>query len=171
MAALRAVRSLGLSSWCIGAGSIRSLVWDTLHGFHKPSHIEDVDVAYFDAEAPLDLDAELKERLHRILPALPWEVTNQARVHEWFADTLGQVVSPLLSLDDGLATWPEYATCVGIYLDADEALKVIAPYGLNDLFELRVQHNPRRASASTFIHRVSSKKFAERWPQLLIRDA
>jgi hypothetical protein len=31
MAQLRAVRSLGLASWCIGAGAVRNLVWDALH--------------------------------------------------------------------------------------------------------------------------------------------
>ncbi|WP_245636417.1 nucleotidyltransferase family protein, partial [Achromobacter kerstersii] len=113
MAALRAVRCLGLPSWCIGAGAIRSLVWDSLHGFQEPSNLDDVDVAYFDAEAPLALDAELQERLHWLLPSLTWEVTNQARVHEWFAEALGRAVSPLTSLEDGLATWPEFATCVG----------------------------------------------------------
>lgn len=130
--------------------------------------MDDVDVAYFDAEAPLALDAELQERLHWLLPSLTWEVTNQARVHEWFAEALGQAVSPLTSLEDGLATWPEFATCVGICLDGDESLKVIAPYGLNDLFELRVRHNPRRASVSTFMHRVNSKRFGHRWPRLSI---
>lgn len=124
MAALRAVRCLGLPSWCIGAGAIRSLVWDNLHGFQVPSNVDDVDVAYFDAEAPLALDAELQKRLQFLLPSLTWEVTNQARVHEWLAEAIGQVVSPLTSLDDGLATWPEFATCVGIYLDGDESLSV-----------------------------------------------
>jgi hypothetical protein len=83
MAALRAVRSLGLSSWCIGAGSIRSLVWDALHDFHEPSYVYDVDVAYFDAETPLTLDSELQARLHVTIPTLSWEVTNQAHVHQW----------------------------------------------------------------------------------------
>ncbi|WP_235505003.1 nucleotidyltransferase family protein [Variovorax sp. Root318D1] len=51
MAALRVVRSLGLQSWCIGAGAIRSLVWDTLHEFDRRSPVEDMDVVYFDVEA------------------------------------------------------------------------------------------------------------------------
>ncbi len=51
MAALHAVRSLQLQSWCIGAGVIRSLVWDTLHGFDDRSPVEDMDVVYFDAKA------------------------------------------------------------------------------------------------------------------------
>ena len=51
MAALVAVRSLRLDSWCIGAGAVRSLVWDTLHGYETPSSLEDVDVVYFDSDA------------------------------------------------------------------------------------------------------------------------
>jgi uncharacterized protein len=32
MQALSAARELGWSSWCIGTGAIRSLVWDHLQG-------------------------------------------------------------------------------------------------------------------------------------------
>ena len=53
--ALIAVRSLNLPSWCIGAGAVRNLVWDTLHEFQTPSALSDIDVAHFDA---LDLSAE-----------------------------------------------------------------------------------------------------------------
>lgn len=50
MAALSAVRDLGLDCWCIGAGAVRNLVWDTLHGFDTPSSLPDVDVAHFDTQ-------------------------------------------------------------------------------------------------------------------------
>ncbi|CAB3628573.1 nucleotidyltransferase family protein [Achromobacter pestifer] len=168
MAVLRAVRSLGLASWCVGAGMVRSLVWDDLHGFQEPSQVDDVDVVYFDAEAPPNQEAELQGRLAQLLPQFAWEVTNQATVHEWLVDASGQAVSPLTSLEAGLATWPEFATCVGVYLEGDESVRVIAPYGLNDLFELRVRHNPLRASASTYMNRVRSKQFGARWPRLFI---
>lgn len=46
MDALRAVRSLGLESWCLGAGAIRNLVWDALSGHQRPSALSDVDVAF-----------------------------------------------------------------------------------------------------------------------------
>lgn len=168
MEALRAVRSLGLSSWCIGAGAIRSTVWDFLHGFVQSVTSDDIDVAYFDAAAPSEHEADMQERLHSLIPTLHWEVTNQAHVHHWFANTLGLVVPPLACLEDGLATWPEYATCVGVYMEPDDSLTVIAPHGLADLFEMRVRHNPRRASASTYLHRVQSKQFSQRWPRLSI---
>lgn len=168
MAALRSVRSLGLLSWCIGAGSIRSLVWDSLHGFSTSSPAVDVDVAYFDADASARFDAQLQKRLSGLLPELAWDVTNQANVHEWLVDDSGLAVAPLTSLEDGIATWPEFATCVGVYLDWDDTIRVIAPYGLTDLFQLRIRHNPRRASVSTFIERIQSKRFAQRWPRLSI---
>lgn len=168
MGLLRTVRSLGLSSWCIGAGVIRSLVWDALHGFQDLSKVADVDVAYFDADAGLDQEAELQERLSLLAPHIAWDVTNQAKVHEWLVGESGQAVPPLTSLEDGLGTWPEFATCVGVYLESDESIKVIAPHGLNDLFGLLVRHNPRQASVATFIHRVDSKQFGRRWPRLSI---
>lgn len=168
MHALREVRSLGLASWCIGAGAIRSLVWDDLHGFQTPSAVDDMDVVYFDASAPLAQDAQLQRRLTSMVANINWEVVNQAKVHEWYGDVFGQQVSPLTSLADGLATWPEYATCVGIYLDTDDSLHVVAPYGLEDLFEMRVRHNPRRVSVESFARRVQTKRFAERWPKVTL---
>lgn len=168
MTALRAVHSLGLSSWCIGAGVVRSLVWDALHNYQEPSRVEDVDVAYFDADADSGQASRLQERLSLLLPAISWDVTNQARVHDWLVDDSGHAVAPLASLQDGLATWPEFATCVGVYVDINASVKVIAPHGLNDLFELVVRHNPRRASVATFNERVRTKQFGLRWPRLSI---
>lgn len=166
MAALRAVRGLGLASWCLGAGTLRSLVWDHLHGFPHSQAGADVDVAYFDAHAAPGEEEQLQQRLHSAQPQLHWEIVNQAHVHTWYPAVFGQAVAPLESLADGLATWPEYATCVGISLDAHGALHVIAPHGLADLFEMRVRHNPRRVPLDAFMQRVQSKHFLEKWPRL-----
>ena len=67
------------------------------------------------------------------MPALRWEVTNQATVHDSFANNFGQVVPPLRSLEEGVATWPEFATCGGVKLDDRESIGVVAPHGLDDL--------------------------------------
>lgn len=168
--ALMAVRSLGLTSWCIGAGAVRSLVWDTLHGFEKPSMLEDIDVVYFDSAAGPKQDTHLEKRLHSLMPTFQWEVTNQATVHHWFASDLGQMVPPLVSLEEGVSTWPEFATCVGVNLNNDESIGVIAPHGLDDLFALRVRHNTFRANFAVYRQRVESKRFRERWPRLTIDE-
>lgn len=164
MDALAAVRSLGLRSWCIGAGAVRGLVWDRLHGYNGPPHCPDIDVAYFD---PADLRRErervVQARLRAVRPATPWEAVNQAAVHLWYG-VPGEAVEPLPSLTAAVASWPEYATAVGVALQADDRIDVIAPYGLDDLFAMVVRHNPRRASRAAYRERVASKRYRERWP-------
>ncbi len=172
MQALAHARALRLRAWCIGAGAVRNLVWDALSGHAAPSALADVDVAHFDAD---DLsprrDADLQRQLHALAPATPWEVVNQAGVHLWFEQHFGQAVAPLDSLADAVASWPETATCVGLWLDDDDRLHVIAPHGLDDLFAMVVRRNPRRVSVETYRARVASKRYAQRWPRVTVIDA
>lgn len=110
-----------------------------------------------------------ESRLRHGFPGLQWEVTNQATAHLWFAREFGQAVTPPRSLEEGVvATWPEFATCVGVLLDEEDSIAAMAPHGLDDLFNLRVRHNPLRASVATYRQRVESKRFPERLPRLSI---
>ncbi len=169
MHALRIARSLSLASWCIGAGALRNAVWDHLHGYSASSRLADIDLAYF---APENLtqqhDDELLAALQSMAPDLPWEVTNQAAVHLWFGSYFDYDVAPLRSLAEAIATWPEYATAVGIYLDDADRLRIIAPHGLQDLLQMRIRHNPVRASAETYRQRTLKKRYQERWPNVVI---
>lgn len=172
MAALQAVRALQLADGCIGAGAVRNLVWDHLHGHDEPSPPADVDVAYFDDTAhDPQRDAQLQARLRAVMPAVPWEVTNQAWVHTWFEAVFGHPVPPLRSLPEAVATWPEYATAVAVRLEADDRMTVIAPHGLDDLFALRVRRNPVRVSLETYRERVRQKAYTARWPRVTVEPA
>lgn len=168
MAALEAVQALHLPSWCIGAGAIRNLVWDRLHGYASPTSLSDIDVVYFDSDAPIERDAELQRFLNAGNLSLPWEVTNQAHVHHWYHQYGGIPVRPLISLQDAIASWPEYATAVGVYLDENHRLRVIAPFGLDDLFAMRVRHNPARISQADYLARIRQKQFTQRWPRVVV---
>ncbi|HDR9881384.1 TPA: nucleotidyltransferase family protein [Burkholderia cenocepacia] len=149
--ALVAVRSLNLPSWCIGAGAVRSLVWGSLHGLESSSALSDVDVAYFDgADLSAERDATFQSHPSRMHPQLPWEVTNQAVVHTWFEAAFGYAVPPLKSLEAAVAPWPEYATAVGLTLLPDDTIRVLAPYGLDDLFAMVVRRSPERVSVATY---------------------
>lgn len=171
MAALRAGRGLGLARWCIGAGALRNLVWDALHG-QPPSALADVDFAFFcAADLGVERDAALQRRLAQACPDLPWEVTNQAGVHLWFEQHFGHAVAPLHSLEEAVASWPEPATAVGVWLDDEDHLHVIAPLGLQDLLGLRVRRNPARVSIATYRERCASKRYAERWPLVRVEPA
>ena len=172
MRTLAHVRALRLPAWCVGAGAVRNLVWDALHGHATPSALADVDVAHFDADdlSP-ERDATLQRALARIAPDTPWEVTNQAGVHLWFEAHFGHAVAPLRSLGEAVASWPEYATAVGLWLDDADRPHVIAPHGLDDLFAMVVRRNPTRVSVETYRQRVASKRYPQRWPQVRVIEA
>ena len=168
MRALHAVNELALESWCIGAGAVRNLVWDSLHGSPKPSALSDVDVAYFAESAPQSNDKELQAKLVRLCAEFPWEVTNQAHVHQWYAAYYGYSVEPLKSLTEAVSTWPEFCTSVGVYLAANNEIKIIAPHGLDDLFGLVVRRNPARVSIETYAQRCTQKNYPQRWPNVQV---
>ena len=167
--ALVAVRTLNLPSWCIGAGAVRNLVWDSLHGLDAPSALSDIDVAYFDGtDLSAHRDATFEFLLAAMQPELPWEVTNQAAVHLWFERTFGHPVSPFRSLAQAIASWPEYATAVGLTLLSAGTIYVCAPYGLDDLFSMVVRRNPARVSMDTYLRRIQQKRYKDRWPRVTI---
>jgi len=167
--ALVAVRTLNLPSWCIGAGAVRNLVWDSLHGLDMPSALSDIDVAYFDStDLSVERDATFQSMLADTHPQFPWEVTNQAAVHTWFEATFGHTVPPFKSLEAAVASWPEYATAVGLTLLPDDSIEVTAPYGLDDLFAMVVRRNPARVSVATYRERVAQKQYRNRWPRAVI---
>jgi hypothetical protein len=172
MRALRAARSVNPPDWVIGAGAIRDRVWDHLHGFTRATPVKDVDLAFFD---PVSLDGERERGVQRALtaqaPELAWDVTNQAGVHLWYPHVFGVEVDPLTSTSDAVATWPETATAIGVRLLSDDTIRVVAPYGLDDLFGLVCRRNPRRATREQYRRRVENKRIAKRWPRVRILDA
>ncbi|WP_227789464.1 MULTISPECIES: nucleotidyltransferase family protein [Burkholderia] len=167
MSALSAVREMQLDSWCIGGGAIRNLVWDSLHGYETPTYLPDVDVAYFDSsDLSSTRDAEIQQRLAARCPEIPWEVTNQAAVHLWFESVFGHPVPPLTSLAEAIASWPEYATAVGLSLLQDGTIDVCAPHGVDDLFSMVIRRNPTRVSIETYRRRIEQKNTATAGPAL-----
>lgn len=132
--------------------------------------LADVDVAYFEPgdTDSTERDADLESRLRERMPELPWEVTNQAQVHTWFEGHFGHAVPPLRSLEEAIASWPEYATCVGVFMTASGDLGVIAPHGLEDHFAQRVRRNPLRVSRETYRRRIEQKQYCLRWPGVTI---
>ena len=48
----------------------------------------------------------------------------------------------------------------------NQALAVVAPHGLDDLFGLRVRHNPARATVEPFMERHTRKRWLVQLPRL-----
>jgi hypothetical protein len=171
MRALRAARELDAPDWLIGAGAIRDRVWDHLHGFTRPAG-RDIDLAFFDPCALRSVhERGLQRAITERVPDICWEVTNQAALHLWYPQVFGIELEPLTCSADAVALWPETATAVGIRLLADDRLQVIAPFGLDDLFNLRCRRNPRVTTREQYHRRVQNKRIARRWPRVRVLDA
>lgn len=95
-------------------------------------------------------------------------MVNQARVHLWRRDG-GIAPPPLASLAAGIATWPETATCIGVSLDAGDHLRILAPHGLEDLFDLVLRPSPGLRDPALYTQRLRAKRYTEKWPRLRVR--
>lgn len=162
MAWLQTARECCPREWAIGAGALRNLVWDHLTGRRNPA--ADVDVVFFGGAAEDEVERCLRARMSDV----PWQAKDQALVHTWYERVFGYPVEPLTSLEDAVATWPEFCTSVAVRLGPDGGLDVIAPHGLEDLFGLVLRRNPRRVTAEIFSRRVGSKRIEARWPGVTI---
>jgi len=162
---LHLVRALGLPDCWVGAGFVRNCVWDHLHGYPASPVTGDVDVVWHDPDrATPALDAELEARLRAADGALAWSVKNQARMHRRNGD------APYRSCLEAMRHWPETATAVGVRLDADNQIQVAAPFGLDDLFGLRLRPTPSFTTEKhpIFLTRIRSKNWLASWPRLEI---
>lgn len=163
MEALYAVQACKLSDGWIGAGFVRDAVWDRLHGYGQRPLSGDVDVVWFDSQCgdPAH-DRHLEEGLRLQSPAFNWSVKNQARMHQRNGN------DPYLSTENALRYWPETATAVAVRVGDTALIEVIAPYGLDDLFELRLRPTPpfEHEKLNVFRQRVAEKLWMERYPLL-----
>lgn len=151
----------------LSAGVIRNTVWAFLHGQTFDLKDSEIDVIYYDGqERNNHVQQRLKQKLEDLFPQQQWDVVNQALVHTWYRKENGEQIQPLASIEHALSLWPETATAIALRLNSSGELELIAPFGLQDLFELRLRWNPALVSYTTFKNRVESKKWLQQWPRL-----
>ena len=167
MEALKVARDVDAPDWLLSAGAIRDVVWDDAHGRPLTAMPRDVDIGFFD---PSDLSPERDEAVEVALrvraPQLPWQAKNQAAVHVWYPRAFGAEVAPFRSCAEAVATFPETASCVGVRLLADGDIQVVAPHGLDDLFDCVCRHNPTRVPPDFYERRIAEKGWRDRWPRM-----
>ena len=152
MKVLEVARDLNLADWLVFSGAVYQPVWNHLTGRPVEYGVKDYDLAYFDA-ADLSYEAE-DAVIRRVAAAFDpplsalVEVRNQARVHLWFEDHFGAPYAPLTNTAQALTRFTAPAFAVGARLEADDRLTIVAPFGLADLFAMRLRPNPPRPSAS-----------------------
>ncbi|MDP3954431.1 MAG: nucleotidyltransferase family protein [bacterium] len=160
MGVINKADSLNLSDWLIGAGFVRNKVWDYLHGYNKPNlDTADIDLVYYDPNGNNQEDDEkLSEELKKET-RVEWEVVNQFYAHKWNG------LPPYKSTEDAISQWPETVTAIGVKLE-DGKLKLVAPYGIDDLVNMIIRPSPKFNDINRVKERVQEKGWLEKWPKL-----
>jgi len=169
MRVLGVARTLELPDWLVFSGAVYQPVWNHLTG-RAPDHgVKDYDLAYFDG-ADTSYEAEdlvIRQVAAAFDPPLRAmvEARNQARVHLWFEAKYGEAYSPLACSAQALTRFTAPAFAAGVRLEADDSLTVMAPFGLEDLFAMRIRPNPLRRSPALA---RTAQNVLRRWPELTV---
>jgi hypothetical protein len=169
MTVLRTVRAAGLAQWRLTAGAIYGTLWNALTG-RPPDHgIKDYDVAYWDADTGWDAEDAAIRKVAALAPAplKPLiEVRNQARVPLWFEAKFGAPYPPLAHVDEAVERYLFVSDCLGVRLEADDRIDVLAPFGLDDVFAMRLRPNPARGETPNRAAKAAAMR--ARWPELTL---
>ena len=169
MRVLHTLRLLDLPDWLVMSGAVYQRMLNHLTDRPADYGVRDYDVGYFDG-SDISYDAE-DVVIRRVAAAFDEplksrvEVRNQARVHVWFEAHFGEAYTPLSGTAEALERFVAPMFAVGVRLDPDDRLHVAAPFGLADLFALRLRPNPHRPFGG--FDRVA-EKVLRRWPEVRI---
>jgi uncharacterized protein len=158
---LRAINVPRLPDAWLAAGAIRNLVWDHLHGHMAPTPLADADVIWFHPDGTRDDDERIERELAALLPGVPWQVRNQARMHH------RNNHAPYTDCADAMRRWTETATAIGARLAPDGGIALLAPYGTGDLLSLKLRPPPG-ADRAVYQQRIAAKDWLRRWPRLVM---
>jgi hypothetical protein len=159
----------GLPDWLVVSGAIYNTAWNVLTGRPAGHGIRDMDLFYHDAS---DLSWEAEDAVirrgagHFEHVGLPVEIRNQARVHLWYPQRLGGVVPAFTSSANALDHFAAETHAVGVRLEADDRLAIVAPFGLDHVFSFRMVPNRRLDNRRT--HEEKSARASALWPELVV---
>jgi hypothetical protein len=169
MRVLTIIRDLDLPDWLVMSGAAYQPVWNHLTGRPPDFGLKDYDVGYFDPDISYDAEDVV---IRKVAAACPpelgdlVEVRNQARVHVWFEGKFGEPYAPLTRTGEALSRFTATAFSVGVRLEGDD-LHIEAPFGLDDLFALRLRPNPVRATTG---FAATAEAARRRWPEVTVVD-
>jgi hypothetical protein len=172
MTVLTTVRSLGLPDWLVFSGSVYQSVWNAVTGRATGYGVNDFDLGYFDQDTSWDAEDVVIKRVAAAFEEplrSRVEARNQCRVPIWFKEKFGEDYPPIANTAEALPRFVAPAFAVGVRLEADERITVVAPFGLEDAFAMIIRPNPLRPLAKDWA-RVTDKARA-RWPELTVIEA
>lgn len=170
MEILTIIQGLKLEQACLCAGMLRNTIWNHLTGKERACVSTDVDVIYFDQQAPYHEGIRIQNKLLCSYPQYQWEVRNQVYMHYKNPHTL-----PYSSVFDALSKFPEQCTAIGAKLNGQQEVELIVPYGVTDILDFTVKPTPfvmeDNERIKIYESRIAKKEWGKLWPQLKIIHA
>lgn len=160
---------LKLPNWYIGAGCLVQTIWNIQSGFAPEQSIKDIDLIYFDnSDFSKEKERQEENRVRDFFNdvSIEIDVKNQARVHLWYEQKFGYSISPYMSSEAAINTWPTTATSIAVRLQPGETMKVYAPYGLNDVYGLIARANKTQITKD--IYETKTDRWKKCWPRLTV---
>ncbi|MHA1128784.1 MAG: nucleotidyltransferase family protein [Alphaproteobacteria bacterium] len=158
-------QDLALPNWRIVSGALYNVVWNHLTDRPAMHGVKDIDLMYFDPDTSWQAEDTIIRNATGFPTNPPVEIRNQARVHLWYEQHFGHKIPPLTSVEEAIDVFACKTHSVGVRLEND-TLDLYAPYGLCDIFAMRVVPNPIRDNRAT--HETKAKRALQMWPELTI---
>ena len=120
-----------------------------------------MDVIYFDKSNISRLTEQTYEKTVTLsIPAVKWEVRNQARMHIRNGD------DPYKDCSNAMEHWAETATAIGARI-GKKGVELLTPYGVEDLLKLTVRQTPKfMHKGDMYKKRIEDKGWRKMWPFL-----
>ena len=164
MTVISTASALNLTDWMIGGGFVRNKIWEHLSGNERQIvDTPDIDLVYFEPQGNDWLaDRKLSERL-KTETGINWQVRNQSYMNDL------NKLPPFKSTLDAVSNWEITADAIGVKLDKNNKLQLVAPYGVEDVINFIIRPTPKFKDKVEQINKlVSEKRWREKWPKIKI---
>lgn len=153
-----------LHNWYVAGGCVTQTIWNWKMDFDLLHGLRDVDLVYFKAEQSVEDEESDRLKIENLFGdiPIPVDVTNEARVHEWYPTRFGYEIPAALSTEDAISTWLP-AFCIGVRPQAP-GLLIFAPFGLTDAFDMIVRPNKRQITEK--IYNEMTLRLRKDWPTM-----
>lgn len=164
------VRTLDIGKCALSGGTIRNEVWNYVFGNSPGSYIRDFDIVYFDRDNSFSPPINIK------IDGVPIQFSNQCVINSKYNSLFGTNFPAFNTIEETTYYFSEIATCVSVEICKDGKERVIAPFGLDDLFNGVCRPNPNKHGGKNlpegiYYQRVKKMGIAEKYPKVCILES
>jgi hypothetical protein len=87
-------------------------------------------------------------------------------VHLWYEQHFGTAYPPLLCADAAMLRYPVTVQAVGVRLESDGRLDIVAPFGVADIFAMVMRPNRAFPQPATFAAKAA--RACAIWPEISV---